>query len=86
VQGVFLADGSAKGLRRFCSHHKKTRLVIQNMGSKLDVLGNRREISSVFHLMIHGSLCITGLRKRISIQVIASFPDPGGLHFACFFA
>jgi hypothetical protein len=56
------------------------------MGSKLDVPGNRREISSVFHLMIHGSLCITGLRKRISIQVIASFPDPGGLHFASFFA
>jgi hypothetical protein len=49
VKGVFLGDGSAKGLRRFCTHHKKT-LVIQNVGSRLGVLENRRNISSQFHL------------------------------------
>jgi hypothetical protein len=50
VKGVFLADGTAKGLRRFCTHHKKTRLVVQNVGSRLGALVNRREIKPLFHL------------------------------------
>jgi hypothetical protein len=50
VKGVFLADGSAKGLRRFSTHPKKTHLVIQNVGSRLGVLGNRREMSSLCHV------------------------------------
>jgi hypothetical protein len=49
VKGVFLGDGSAKSLRCFCTQHKKALLVIQNVGSRLGVLGNRREISSQFH-------------------------------------
>jgi hypothetical protein len=50
VKGVFLADGSAKGLRCFCTHIKKTHLVIQNLGTRLGVRGKRRKISSQFHL------------------------------------
>jgi hypothetical protein len=48
VKGVFLDDGSAKSLRHFCTRHKKALLVIQNVSSRLGVLGNRREISQ-FH-------------------------------------
>jgi hypothetical protein len=48
-KGVFLGDGSAKGLRRFCTYHKETLFFVQNVGSRLEVLGNRTEISSEFH-------------------------------------
>jgi hypothetical protein len=50
LKGLFLADGSAKGVRHFCTHHKKNTSVVQNVGSPLGVLGNSREISSQFHL------------------------------------
>jgi hypothetical protein len=50
VKGVFLANGNAEGLRCFCTHHKKALLVIQNVGSRLGVLENSREISSQFHI------------------------------------
>jgi hypothetical protein len=50
VKGVFLADGSAEGLRCFFTHQQKTLLVIQNVCSRFGVLENRREISSQFHI------------------------------------
>jgi hypothetical protein len=39
MKGVFLADGGAKDMRRVCTHHKKTPLVVQNVGFRLGVLG-----------------------------------------------
>jgi hypothetical protein len=38
VNGVFLAGESAKGLRHFYTHLKKTHLVIQNLGTRWEFL------------------------------------------------
>jgi hypothetical protein len=50
VKGVFLADESVEGLRCFGIHQQKTLLVIKNVCSRFGDLGNRREISSQFHM------------------------------------
>jgi hypothetical protein len=45
VKGVFLADGSEKGFRRFGAELKKTHLVVQNLGTRLGIL----EIGEKYH-------------------------------------